>query len=80
MINKKKDIDFSIVTIVNKLEVFDDFCKSVEKQQDVSFELIPIYNLKNEYKSARSAFNSVLNKCNGTYVIFTHPDIRFENI
>ncbi len=78
MINKKKDIDFSIVTIVNKLEVFDDFCKSVEKQQDVSFELIPIYNLKNEYKSARSAFNSVLNKCNGTYVIFTHPDIRFE--
>ena len=50
MINKKKDIDFSIVTIVNKLEVFDDFCKSVEKQQDVSFELIPIYNLKNEYR------------------------------
>lgn len=78
MIKKKSEIDFSIVTIVNKLNVFDDFCKSLETQSGVSFELIPIYNLKGEYKSARSAFNSTLNRCTGKYVIFTHPDIRFE--
>lgn len=78
MIKKKDDIDFSIVTIVNKKDIFEDFCKSLETQSGVSFELIPIYNLSGECGSARSAFNSVLNKCNGTFVVFTHPDIRFE--
>lgn len=75
---KKNNIDFSIVTIVNNLDVFDGFCKSLETQSNTSFELVPIYNLNGEYKSARSAFNSVLSKCNGVYVIFMHPDIRFE--
>lgn len=78
MMKKNNGIDFSIVTIVNKPDLFDRFCKSLEMQTNVSYELIPIYNLNNEYKSARDAFNSVLNNCNGEYVVFTHPDIIFE--
>ncbi|MDU5912997.1 MAG: glycosyltransferase [Anaerococcus vaginalis] len=74
---KGQTIDFSIVTIVNKQDVFKEFCKGVEQQIGVSFELIPIFNFDGDFKSARRAFNSVLDKCNGKYIIFTHPDIRF---
>ncbi len=78
MINKKFNIDFSIVTIVNNFEVYHEFCDNLSNQEDIEYELVPIYNLNSEYKSARKAYNSVLDKCNGKYIIFTHPDIRFQ--
>lgn len=74
----QENLDFSIVTIVNNPEVFDGFCRSLETQTAIRYELIPIYNLHGEFHSARAAYNSVLDTCRGEYILFTHPDIRFE--
>lgn len=78
MINEQENIDFSIVTIINDQKMFEGFCTSLNKQKGVRVQLIPIYNLNNEFYSARKAYNSILDKCTGKYVIFTHPDIRME--
>lgn len=78
MIKRQDDVDFSIVTIVNSLEVYEEFCKCLNNQENIKFELIPICNLNGEFESGRKAYNSVLDNCNGKYIIFTHPDIRFK--
>ena len=78
MIKEQKDVDFSIVTIVNDLEKYTGFCQSLNSQKNIKYELLPIYNLDGAYQSARKAYNSILDSCNGKYIIFTHPDIRLE--
>ena len=69
--------DLSILTIVNRQEVYEEFLRSLEKQEGVSFELLPIFNLRNEYDSARRAYNEAARKAKGAYLLFSHPDIRF---
>lgn len=75
-----KDIMFSIVTIANKKDVFDDFVKNLKEQIDITYELIVINNYNKEYNSARAAYNSALPKLKGEFTIFLHPDIRFFEI
>ena len=71
------DYLFSIVTIVNKPDVFQTFKSELQKQNGVRYELIPIWNDHNQFDSARAAYNSYLPKLHGDYVVFLHPDINF---
>lgn len=72
-------MDFSIILIVNNLKMFEGFRINLHKQEGVQYEVFPVMNLNGEFSSARVAYNSVLNKCTGKYILFTHPDIRFRN-
>ncbi len=67
----------SVLTIVNRQDVFDGFRKSLESQEGVDYELLPIFNLKGEYDSARRAYNEAAGEAEGTFLLFSHPDIRF---
>lgn len=71
------DYFFSIITIVNKPAVVQEFKKKLNEQIGVRYELIPIWNDHNQFDSAREAYNRYLSRTNGDYVIFTHPDINF---
>ncbi|MDM8334172.1 glycosyltransferase [Limosilactobacillus panis] len=68
---------FSIITIVNKEDVYQGFKKSLEAQDGVNYELIKVNNDHNQFASARAAYNSAMKKAHGDYLIFSHPDMRF---
>ena len=69
--------NISIVTIVNNNQVYKEFLENLKHQVNIDYQLLPIINDNNQYDSARSAYNSVINECIGDYVLFCHPDIRF---
>ncbi|WP_283576511.1 glycosyltransferase [Limosilactobacillus oris] len=73
----QENVLFSIITIVNKEKVYQDFKKSLKEQEGVNYELIKIANDNNQFDSARTAYNSALEKAKGDYLIFIHPDMRF---
>lgn len=68
---------FSIITIVNKENIYKKFKKNLADQKNVNYELIKINNDHNQFSSAREAYNSAVSKANGNYLIFLHPDMRF---
>lgn len=68
---------FSIITIVNKEKVYQEFKENLKTQKSVNYELIKINNDNNQYSSARAAYNAALKKAHGDYLIFLHPDMRF---
>lgn len=68
---------FSLITIVNKEEVYQEFKANLAEQKQVNYELIKIDNRENQYDSARAAFNLAAKKASGEYLVFLHPDIRF---
>ena len=68
---------FSIITIVNKEKVYEDFKKSLESQKEVNYELVKIDNTHNQFFSAREAYNDAMKKAHGDYLVFSHPDMRF---
>lgn len=68
---------FSIITIVNKENVYKDFKQDLAKQKEVNYELIKVVNDHNQFDSARDAYNHALAKVHGDYIIFLHPDMRF---
>lgn len=68
---------FSIITIVNDQAVYGQFKKSLEVQKGVSYELLTIDNCNNQFSSARLAYNRVIKKAKGDYLVFLHPDMRF---
>ena len=68
---------FAVFTIINNIEMFNDFKRNLDSQKDVSFKLFPIINCKGEFNSARKAFNITAKGQNYKYYIFCHPDIRF---
>ena len=70
---------FSLITIINKEDVYTEFKQSLAKQENVDYELIRINNKNNQYTSARTAFNEAAKKAQGKYLVFLHPDIRFLN-
>ena len=41
--------------------------------------MIKINNDDNQFTSARAAYNSVLESANGNYLVFVHPDMRFQD-
>lgn len=67
----------SVLTIVNKQEVYRDFLRNLEEQEGVSWEIIPVDNTGGQYDSARKAYNEAAEKAAGTFLLFSHPDIRF---
>ena len=69
----------SLILIVNKRTIYDKFLESLETQIDVDYEIICIDNYKNQYDSARKAYDDAARKASGKYLIFLHPDIRFGN-
>lgn len=73
----KDNILFSIITIVNKEDVYQQFKRNLSEQRGLNYELIKINNDHNQFESAREAYNQALDKCHGEYLIFLHPDIRF---
>lgn len=73
----EKNTLFSIITIVNKEKIYQGFKKSLATQDNVNYELIKINNDKNQFDSARAAYNSAMKKAHGDYFIFLHPDMRF---
>ncbi|KRN58141.1 glycosyltransferase [Limosilactobacillus secaliphilus] len=68
---------FSIITIVNKEDIYKDFKRDLMAQRGVKYELIKVNNDHNQFDSARQAYNHALKKAHGDFVIFLHPDIRF---
>lgn len=68
---------FSLITIVNKEPVYQEFKKNLDTQVNVDYELIKIDNSDNQFNSARAAYNDAAKKANGEYLVFLHPDIRF---
>lgn len=68
---------FSIITIVNKEDVYQKFKDNLAQQKKVNYELIKINNGNNQFSSAREAYNKAIKKANGNYLVFLHPDMRF---
>lgn len=66
-----------IFSIVNDQKKFDGFKESLNGQVHVNYKLIPILNYNGEFDSARRAFNQSAENIDGTYYVFSHPDIRF---
>ena len=71
---KKK---FSIVTLVNNVEIYTNFLNDI-KEQDCSFEfeIIPIPNFNNEFDSCSNALNIGISLSESEYIIMCHQDIR----
>lgn len=40
---------FSIITIVNKEKIYEDFKRSLESQKEVNYELVKIDNTHNQF-------------------------------
>lgn len=72
-------IDVSIITIINDINVYNDFLDNLSTQVDVTYELIAIDNINSQFTSARTAYNSNVDKATGKYLIFMHPDVRFHS-
>jgi hypothetical protein len=71
--------DISIVTLVNKEEVFNNCLKkSLDKQTDIKIELIKIDNTNNQYSSLAKAYLDHFDMINSDWTMFVHPDIIFE--
>lgn len=73
----KSQHKFSIITIVNKENVYQDFKQNLQSQEGVDYELIKVNNDHNQFSSAREAYNNAAQKATGEYLLFIHPDIRF---
>lgn len=69
----------SLICIVNDQGMFEGFRESLLTQTYQDYELIPVMNKNGEYSSARRAFNEASVRANGRYLLFIHPDIRFED-
>lgn len=69
--------EFSLITIVNKEPVYQEFVAGLKEQVDVDYELIRINNDHQQYDSARAAYNAAAKGAKGQYLVFIHPDIRF---
>lgn len=67
----------AIFTIVNNLDIYNEFVDSINLQKDVCFQLFPIMNCHGEFSSARKAYNEYANGKEFKYFVFSHPDIRF---
>ncbi len=69
--------EFSLITIANKENIYQEFKKGLLKQQNINYELIKVKNDHNQFSSARKAYNTAAKKASGKYLVFLHPDIRF---
>ncbi len=73
MLNKR----VTIVVCYNDEKQFEDFKNSLDKQSEKA-ELIGINNEGNKFKSCAAALNSVVDKLETPFVIYSHQDMLFE--
>lgn len=69
----------SVICIANEQKTYDDFLENLATQKFTDFELITAMNMNGEYKGAREAFNENAAWAKGDYLMFIHPDIRFQD-
>ena len=70
---------FSLITIVNKEPVYQEFKKNLDTQVNVDYELIKIDNYDNQFNSARAAYNDAAKKANGEYLAAYERNAAGEN-
>lgn len=70
---------FTILSIVNKPSIAEDYLLKSLGFQTEKHELILIDNTSNKYSCAAKAFNEAKNQINGDYVIFIHQDVFLPN-
>lgn len=47
--HEQRQSTFSIITIVNKEKIYEDFKRSLESQKEVNYELVKIDNTHNQF-------------------------------
>jgi hypothetical protein len=67
----------SIVCVFNDALVFEQCLHQSLLNQDHPYELIPVDNRANAFRSATEALNAGARKASGEYVIFAHQDVVF---
>ena len=73
------DRSATIICIVNNIDIYNGFKKSLEEQTFKDYDLISVMNLDGRYKGAREIYNQYTVADMGRYVLFIHPDIRFSD-
>lgn len=76
--------NFTILCIYDRQHIMDDFLANLFTQKlcGIEYQLIPIDNTRNQFHSAREAYDEYLDQIKYNIVLFMHPDIRFlsENV
>lgn len=68
----------SIITVVNKKEIFENHLhKTLSQQTSLDYELIVIDNCDGKYDSLGKAYNDAIRNSKGDWLLFIHPDIEF---
>jgi glycosyltransferase involved in cell wall biosynthesis len=71
---------FSIITLTHHKPTYKAFLETLLNQEtDYTFEIIPIFNHQNEFKSCSQALNKGLSLANSDYCLLTHQDILAPN-
>ena len=77
VLKSKNKRTFSIITVVNNKEQYTNFLNDISKQDFTgSFEIIPLLNFDNNYKSCSEALNIGLDITESEYSILCHQDLR----
>jgi hypothetical protein len=75
----KKRVDkttFAIITLTHDKKTYIDFLNTLLLQEtDYTFQLIPVFNHKNEFKSCSQALNFGMSLANSDYYFLTHQDL-----
>jgi hypothetical protein len=67
---------FSIITLTHDKTTYINFLNTLAKQEtDYTFELIPLFNYQNEFKSCSQALNYGMSLANSDYYILCHQDL-----
>lgn len=68
----------SIIVIVNNINIYESFLENLHTQENVDFEVIPVWNINNkQFNSARKALEYGASCSDAKYLLFVHADIRF---
>ena len=78
MEEQTENLKVSIISVVHKDEVFQNYLKpSIDKQKGVDIELIVVDNTSNQFSSLSKAFNNGVSKVTNDWIMFIHPDVVF---
>ena len=61
--------EYSLITISNHENIYQEFKEGLERQKGVDYELIKINNNQHQFSSARTAYNEAATKANGKYFV-----------
>ena len=69
----------SIVCVYSSKKTLNDILLKGLENQTVKFELIPVDNTRNRFKSAAEALNYGGGKAKGKYIMFVHQDVELPS-